>query len=433
MIRTVGDLLVAVRDTEIKRLASFPELRHGPVIGDMYEGLTRELVERAIFDGLNLSVREGFISCPDGSLSKQIDCMVVIGEGQRLPHTDHWIYPAAQVVAVVEVKKSLYGADLKDAHANLLSATFEPTTARAPSGFVDQNFRSIARHGVPERVEDLPFHLEMLYHALAIEASQPLRIALGHFGYTSENGLRRGFVKFLSANVSEAGAKKTGFGPTSLPDLVLCRDFGLAKANGLPFVAPLDDGWWHLLLSFSGNPFHYLVECLWTRLSMIMPLPSSIWGEDLERESLSFLLDARAIETDSGPGWHYTTVEIDDALLAERPGTTAWTPTEITFPQAVFLTVLGKLDVVYPDDDEFLRFAAQHGVDPDEFIEQMVATGLVYQGEDRGLRYLTEACASVILPDGRFVAADSADGRLAAWVARESERLSKKVPGQPEP
>jgi hypothetical protein len=48
-------------------------------------------------------------------LSRQIDVMVVHGDGERIPHTDHWIYPVNKVIAVIEVKKSPYKKDLADA------------------------------------------------------------------------------------------------------------------------------------------------------------------------------------------------------------------------------------------------------------------------------------------------------------------------------
>lgn len=78
------------------------------MIGGMYEGLTKEIVEKSLFDGMNLRVVSGKITNQvDGKLSDQIDCMVVIGNGTKLPYSGDYIYDIDQVIMVIEVKKNL--------------------------------------------------------------------------------------------------------------------------------------------------------------------------------------------------------------------------------------------------------------------------------------------------------------------------------------
>src|SRR4051812_32636308 len=102
MIRTIADLLETIRREETKLLDE-QNIKHGPMIGDMYEGLTREILENTVFEDLDLRVTNGLISNSSGDYTNQIDCMLVQGEGKKLPYADHFIYNIEQVVAVIEV------------------------------------------------------------------------------------------------------------------------------------------------------------------------------------------------------------------------------------------------------------------------------------------------------------------------------------------
>ena len=61
VIDTVADFLHELRRVEASRLDDV-DLRHGPTIGDMYEGLSHDLLERALPPGLGLRVVRGFIT-----------------------------------------------------------------------------------------------------------------------------------------------------------------------------------------------------------------------------------------------------------------------------------------------------------------------------------------------------------------------------------
>jgi len=50
----------------------------------MYEGLTRDILDRAIPASLDLRIVDGFVEL-DGALSPQIDAMLVTGGGRELP------------------------------------------------------------------------------------------------------------------------------------------------------------------------------------------------------------------------------------------------------------------------------------------------------------------------------------------------------------
>jgi len=120
MIKTVAELLEKFLEYERKALDS-QSITHPPTIGAMYEGLTKDALSRVLPINNTLSVTSGFARGADGKLSKQLDCMLVSGEGEAVPHTGFKVYEIHQVIAVVEVKKELYKNDLAEGLDNLQS------------------------------------------------------------------------------------------------------------------------------------------------------------------------------------------------------------------------------------------------------------------------------------------------------------------------
>jgi len=62
-----------------------------PDYRSVYEGLTRDVLDRAIPSSLPLGIVSGFIQGVNGKMSTQIGCMLLTGSGQRLPHTDSYV------------------------------------------------------------------------------------------------------------------------------------------------------------------------------------------------------------------------------------------------------------------------------------------------------------------------------------------------------
>lgn len=421
MIKTIGDLLEELRAKELEALERHREVPHPSIIGDMFEGLTRDLARRALFAGMDLRVETGIIKGPDGAYSRQIDCMIVQGEGDRVPYTEHRVYSSDQVFAVVEVKTNLYGREIADAYENLLSVARVGRKRFLRNEVIDRNYRTIVREALPENPEDLPYWKEMIYHALVVEATQPARIVLGHFGYVDETSLRSGFTDFLGRNVTvDPEEPKKGFGPTSLPDLILCRDAGLVKVNGLPYSSPLGpDGRWLLLFSFQGRPFTYLLEVLWTRLRLDLPIPREVFGDDLELDPGSPLLFAKAVQKGNASGWMYDWHDVTREELEKGAEPLPWEPVEITLNQSVFLHALGVKEAIDPNEPDLLEFLRDRGEDPESLIKELEEAGLVYRDGAGLVRYLTDQCAVVTLPDGRIVAGDDGTGRLQRWALQQ--------------
>jgi hypothetical protein len=201
MIRSLADLLFALISKAGEALDRYSsQLSHAGLIGDMYEGLTKEILYRSVFDGLDLRVADGQIRGASGELSKQIDCMIVRGKGDQIPYTTSYVYPVERVLAVVEVKKNLYSDELQQSYENLLSVTTLGNNADPPYSGVRSAFWHVCHDDVPQ---DDPNRLSrergLLYYCLAKDQQIPLRFVLGYRGFKTEASLRAHFVQLLES------------------------------------------------------------------------------------------------------------------------------------------------------------------------------------------------------------------------------------------
>lgn len=272
MIRTIADILKGFVDEEKKKLDQF-SLNHAPTIGNMYEGLTNDVLNRVIPVGLDLQIVSGFIYDQDDVMTGQIDCMLVKCKGIEIPHTSSYKWHIKDVIAVLEVKKTLYTNDLKDAFIHLREVNYsysryvEDCNSKVPEETFDVSsaisaFAYITSIVPPLRrdVKNLEFPLQILYHTLIMECISPIRIILGYHGFKSENSLRNSLIDFLRENELYAA----GFGVHSFPQLIISDNFSLIKLNGQPYSAALQDNQWIFYASSRSNPVLLILELIWT-------------------------------------------------------------------------------------------------------------------------------------------------------------------------
>lgn len=422
MIATIQELISDLRSAELTILEEDRGITHRPTIGDMYEGLSKRLLEEAVFDGLGMSVKDGFIRYSDGELSDQLDIMIVIGDGEQVPHTNHWIYPIEQVVAVFQIKKTLYSDGLRESHHNLLSAVREPAIQKLNWYWIEKCFVSISGRTLPEDLSKLPVNLQQLCNVMVADIHRPLRVVLGHFGFQSEYSLREAFVKFIGKNMSDPPHREiSGFSPSSFPDLILCRDFGLIKQHGLPYAGKIDEnGWWPFYGSFSEQSILFLLECLWTKLTLWFALPEELWGDGLQLETTTQFMYTRIGSKRGHTGWEMMAPRISRADLPSTMLKRTWQPVKITEHQASLFFALGQTDGLKISDPIVGELAGRAGLETVDFIDSIVNTGLVYQSEDGLLVYNTISCGVVTMPDGCFYAEDMEDIRFKKWIIEKS-------------
>lgn len=428
MIRDVSDLLKGIMEEEKIKLGAY-SLKHGPTIGKMYEGLTSEILDRAIPKSLGLQLRQGIIHDGQGTMSGQIDCMLVKGSGEQIPYTDSYKWHVKDVIAVIEVKKTLYSTDLKDSFEHL-RCVINSYGSYAQSGKVSEKFNinpaikafSITTGLIPpalSEIDTIGIEKEILFHTFVIEQLSPIRIVLGYHGFKKEESLREALAVFIDEN------KMTqGFGVGSFPQLIVCGEYSLIKMNGYPYCVPMDTEFWNFYTSSHANPVLLILELIWTRLSHEISI-ENLWGEDLHIENFALFLSGRVKQEGEIIGWEYNYTPISEAALIERSAVEEWSPTFVSLTQFVVFNKLcnGKVESI--NDKSLMDYIAKEGEDFDEFIQSLLNTGLVALREDK-LQLTTYECKCVILPDGRFAVAENSCGRFTRWVNKQIKRSKKR-------
>lgn len=419
-IHSLSDLLYVLAKQENEVLKSYG-IQHRPTIGNQYEGLTAEILNKSIFCDLHLTVaRNSFI---EGS-NTEYDIILADGTGMAVKYSERqFVFKPKQVLAVIQVKKNLYGAEVKDSYENL--ATIAPLYYGKPTEeyvckWVTTSVRnSLGKHISAYKKGELNIDEEYLYHTLVTEPQIPVRIVLGYNGYSSETNFRKGIVEYLETCKTTANERKNGYGPNDMPNLIVCEGFSCVKITGVPFCPIYDSsnsGWWNLLGTSSYNPMYFLLETIWTQLSYKFQLPSSIFGEDLKTPCLSPFLDAKIHNDNGSPiGWEYNYRALTAKGLSQNNVIEEWKPIEIDETQWVILGELGKQgSVCIKDNKDLERFVIQGGYsDLNDFIDKLLATRLVTIDSDN-LKLLTYQCDRVCVK-GKWYAAENVTGRLTNW------------------
>ncbi|HBL65078.1 MAG TPA: hypothetical protein DDZ58_03100, partial [Achromobacter sp.] len=236
----LAEIIKKIRDTEAEILSRSPVL-HAPTIGAMYEGLTESLLSKFELKKFNIKVCSGFVTT-GGKTSGQMDCMVVIGDGEPVRHTDLFCYPIDRVVAVIEVKKQMLGGEIDDSYTHLNEIndlTMKDLEERQRQGVLSfdtqraaEEYFNIFGSWPPKFSEykSLEPVRRAIYYTLVREHLTPLRIAFGYYGYKSQKHFRRGVANLLTGN---AGVR--GYGVLNMPSLIVSDGFSAVKSNGLPY------------------------------------------------------------------------------------------------------------------------------------------------------------------------------------------------------
>lgn len=427
MIRNVAELLKPFVDEERRKLDEY-EVTHGPTIGAMYEGLTKELLFKAIPESLGLQVVSGFV-CYGKKTSGEIDCMLVRGAGEQIPYTDMFKWQIQDVIAVLEVKKAISADELADSYGHLREVSrmyADYMQGRLSSGdkiditWVYRVFGQMTGRKIDDYAElaSLPFDLEMLFHTLVSEFLEPVRIVVGHHGWKKEETLRAHIYKLLE----DRRETPQGMGAGSFPQLIIGGEYSIVKANGFPYAPALHKGMWPFLLSSSHNPVRILLEVLFTKLDITFGTNLAV-DDTLERESLSPCLSTKAVKKDGKAGWEYVGHTIKEKDLKLRGPSHEWAPIEINDAQHVVFMMLCKEGCIALDSPEVADFFARQEGGAEGFVTSLVNTHLVAE-QSRTLVLTTTACQVVVTPNGVF-AGENSDGQLSIWVAKQVEEMRR--------
>jgi hypothetical protein len=418
MIATVADLLESFRTKEAEILAK-ERIAHAPTIGKMYEGLTSKVLEMAVPTNLDLRITSGFIENEQGNRSHQIDCMLVTGTGRNIPYTNDYVYPIENVLAVIEVKKTLQSSELDEAYRNLISVKNQWN----PEGFNYELFKGAYKSIVLNRppaysdLSKLPVWKQYIFHSLVMESMTPVRIVLGYYGYKNELTLRKAFVDYIDKN-----RNKISLSPASLPSLVICDKFSLVKLNGLPYCGRVQNEFWTVYASYASNPCILLLELIWTRLTFSHNISSIIFGDDLRVEVLKPLLLAKAIRQGTRIGWSYQYCKWSRTELEKHSATAEWRPVRINQSQYLIMQDLINGSTVHTND--LTKYTRNKSYSKERLCSDLLSTNLVAI-ENNTLYLLVDDCGIAALPDGSYVAGNDTNGRLSKWLIRYGNKTAK--------
>lgn len=411
MIDTVADLLNEIIKKEEEKINEFKIITHGPTIGDMYEGLTKNILEKAMFKGLDIRVVSGFIVNGNQQLSNEIDCMIVEGEGENIPNTDKYIYKYSKVIAAIEIKKTLYSEEVLDAYQKMLNIYKMSEKELLSMDAFRTSYRSIVSKELPsyEEAEKLEANERMIYHSLLVQQLIPLRIIFGFDGYKNEYTLRKGFIDYLKKNLG-----KKGYSPVSFPDLIVCGNNSLLKLNGMPYAEPINDKKeWLIYGSSPNDPIKILLEYIWTRMTYKYPISSDIFGEDLLGEVIHPLLKTKGTPI----GWNFTDIHLTLNQLNKAPKSLEWSPVELTDDEAILMNILCENNPLSLNTPYLRTLPTKL---KNEVIKGLKNKKLI-NANSKAVYLLTDECKVVTLK-GKWFAAEDNSGRFMRWIQKEMSK-----------
>lgn len=431
MIDSISDLIRALRDQE-QSIIEKENIKHPVILGEQFENLTKRLVTESfltspIFRNLDLHVTDGFIINADGSDSKQLDCLLTVGSGKDIAYSSgRKRYRLSDVIAVIEVKKTLYGTELTDAYDNLISTINKKVFDPDSFGILDLAFRSITGSPLPETNEELA-HLseqsQATYYCLRNDACLPIRIVFGYGGYTTEAGLRKGFINNLQRRFTP-GTRSLGIDPASIPNLILCGDVAICKLNGMPIAAYSAQAphSWLLVGSTDLHAIRVFLDIILSRIVSKFQLHCDIFGEDLSLEPLNILLQSEFIHFGDQRGWRYTAENLPKKSTSNSSALIAWQPTELSADEFHLIIRLCAEEYITATDARlFCEYVSSQGRDPADIFRKLIQCRLIYPTSDGTYRLLTKQLQPAILPDGRFVAGENNTGKFTRWLERHIE------------
>lgn len=428
MIDTVADLLTEIRDKGIKQiLEKDSDITHRPTIGNIYEGLTKEMLDKALFKGLNIKVvLNSFIYNDSGKISDEMDCMVVVGDGQQISFTDSFKYHVADVIAVIQVKKKLYADDIDNAFDNLRSVKriAEPRDAEKFVGNLHVDaYEAIVGKRFPDRERVLRFtdRENLIYHYLMMEAFWPVRIVFGFFGYIDEYALREGLIQKLERNQKQG--KVSGYGPGSWPNIIICGENCIVKNNGMPFGIPLqnEEFYFHFLVSMNSNSILHMLDLIWTRLSYKFSIPpSKLFTDHLKLSTVHRFMSAKEKKIGNEQwGWEffYHGFQRKELLKSLTRNTKDWKPHELTDCEASIISYMIAIDAPIPFDSiELQNLAKEFNVPVLELIGSLIDKRLIYHDEDH-IGILIRQPVLVTYKD-KIVVGDNFSGHMSMWIEK---------------
>lgn len=422
MIKRVSNLLYQLRLREEKLLGK-ETVRHGPTIGNMYEGLTKSLLSTAMPIGKELALVDGFVEGKSGELSRQIDCMLVRGSGTRIPHTKSYKWPIPDVIAVFEIKKSLHSREMLSSQGVLETVTdlfkpiFETARPKLTTNPVENFIQLTGR--LPRKFEEDGGIDNEIINNLLFDLFVPIRVVFAYDGYSSEEALRKGFIKYLEPKI--LGDEIVV--PSYLPELVICGNFAIIKLNTQPYVGSMQEDWWPIYASSPSNPLALLLEVLFSRLASdgITPV---IFEDDLSDNTLNDLMKMKfVVESEGVLNCHYAV--LPHRVKPRQGENREWEPFMMSAEEWALACVVQDFGPIDQQDPKFTRWLRQTGIDLDLALHRLREKRLIIANDNK-LLCPVERFFSQITSGNIFVAHEINKNKLESFAKRIAANRTEK-------
>lgn len=423
-LKLMADALKAIMDRE-KAILDEHEVKHGPTIGDMYEGLTISILERLNLSALGLKIVSGFVRAGE-VLSGQIDCMIVMGEGEKIKYLERYIYPARQVLAVIEIKKTIYSNQFEEAYGQLADvlriARLDLSLQEAEDSLEFSTIRPAMEYMKlfgerPPRYDDkesLPLAKRMVYQWLVNEHLAPLRIAIGYHGFKTQSGFRAAISSFYEGKVN-----LPGYGAGDMPSLVISENSSILKTTGLPYSGGWhDEGGWLWLCSSVANPALLMLEFLIDRIERVMGVTVNR-GEDVNLEVNSPLVSSMPVSLQDR-ALHVIHHVVPAREVHEGEGEEQWHPFKLSLEEKELLELISEFGGLSVKSKILNTFKSRHEIaDLHLFMRSMLRERVLLQNGDVCTVYPGIVIVKV---HGELYCADNSGDRLAQWVNLRSDK-----------
>ncbi len=450
-INTVLDLLLAIREKGLHSFKDIEPIGNNLSIDSMYNGVPKELREKSVFKSIDIQVVSGKITNSKNRVSKHFDCMIVEGEGKKIPLTNGAIYDINNVIAVIEFTKELCSNEIENSFTKLKSVIDVCVFDKPKKNLgADDNykpkmltnaFRYIARREVPSQNElKKPDLTQAVYSSILADTAFPLRIVWSYFDHKTEYDLRQAYLDFLSC--SNTNLKNTLY---SFPNLIVCGSKAIVKYTGMPYgLRCIPKKTWAFLVSHPNNAIYYFLNILWYRICYkYNMLFESFTDGKLEHANEFLKLRYCGTSGDSQSACSFEGVFYPKEEL-DRPLTDIdWEPEYLSIEQFAIISYLcegGSLSIsdkaffmkglekrsnglnsVFESQLNCERIPNIHPLKPDYnyCMESIFSTGLVYL-KGKEIKLLTNKCIAVATANG-LAAGDSSDGRFLNWFAKQGK------------
>jgi hypothetical protein len=411
MLGTVADILRALQKHEERQL-SIQNISHGPTIGAMYEGLSRTILAQMVPPQLRLKLVQGFVSGPAGTLSTQIDCMLVVGDGTSVPHTDSFVWPVQKVLAVVEVKKNLHTAELQASY-NVMSSVLAQFHSYVVDGINDRsvNIRFCELMGrFP--TDDVADQACLTYFAHDYQA--PIRIVLAYDGFVTETSLRDGFLRHLSERLL---VRRPIICPYEFPNLIICGENTVLRYNGHPYLRVAEkNGIWPLLATSSANPLHFVIQTLWYRFATDFAFPYPFDSSVAIARTTPFLATRFFKGHDGLLGIEYA--KCVSQPVEANPGTVDWKPITLSLEEWLLLRVIQIRGLANANAPELLKWCAKNRINLADARQKLEDERLIVEKEGQLVCFREKLYT--IVANGRLMTAFEEDRERLNLIARRS-------------